>query len=207
VLRGRSRATEGIRMDIVVKGRKADVTEKFRQHTVDKLSKVERLNHKIIRIDVEVSEERNPRLTALKDRVELTCMSKGPIIRAEAAAADAYAALDLALDKLESRLRRAADKRRVHHGAHSPDSLRQGTTVIRDGDGSAPGTGELDGDDAAVVVREKTFDSPPMSLEDALHHMELVGHDFFLYADADTGQPSVVYRRKGYAYGVIRLKQ
>lgn len=193
-------------MDIVVKGRKADVTEKFRQHTVEKLSKVERLNHKIIRIDVEVSEERNPRLTAQKDRVELTCMSKGPIIRAEAAAADAYAALDLAMDKLEGRLRRAADKRRVHHGAHTPESLRQGNTVIRESEDSIEVHLD-DGDDAAIVVREKAFDSDPMSLEDALHHMELVGHDFFLYADADTGMASVVYRRKGYAYGVIRLKQ
>ncbi|MEO6715146.1 MAG: ribosome-associated translation inhibitor RaiA [Mycobacteriales bacterium] len=193
-------------MDIVVKGRKADVTEKFRQHTVEKLSKVERLNHKIIRIDVEVSEERNPRLIAQKDRVELTCMSKGPIIRAEAAAADAYAALDLAMDKLEGRLRRAADKKRVHHGAHTPESLRTGSTLRRHDD-PGPEPAAPDADEAAVVVREKAFDSVPMSLEDALHHMELVGHDFFLYADADTGRPSVVYRRKGYAYGVIRLNQ
>lgn len=197
-------------MDIVVKGRKADVSEKFRQHTLEKLSKVERLNHKIIRIDVEVSEERNPRLTSSKDRVELTCMSKGPIIRAEAAAADAYAALDLALDKLEGRLRRAADKRRVHYGAHSPDSLRQHGTAAAAEDGTIGTVVEFDeeeGEDPPHVVREKTFDSEPMNLEDALHHMELVGHDFFLFEDADTGLASVVYRRKGYAYGVIRLKQ
>jgi ribosomal subunit interface protein len=194
-------------MDIVVKGRKADVSEKFRQHTVDKLSKVERLNHRIIRIDVEVSKERNPRLTSQKDRVELTCMSKGPIIRAEAAAADAYAALDLALDKLEGRLRRAADKRRVHHGQHSPDSLRQGTTVMAPEADTGQEAAHDNAEEPQIVVREKTFDSEPMTLEDALHHMELVGHDFFLFPDADTGLASVVYRRKGYAYGVIRLKQ
>ncbi|MEP7055664.1 MAG: ribosome-associated translation inhibitor RaiA [Actinomycetota bacterium] len=194
-------------MDIVVKGRKADVSEKFRQHTVDKLSKVERLNHRIIRIDVEVSEERNPRLTSTKDRVELTCLSKGPIIRAEAAAADAYAALDLALDKLEGRLRRAADKRRVHYGQHSPDSLRQGTTAIAAGDEAFAELAADETDEPQIVVREKAFESEPMHLDDALHHMELVGHDFFLFADADSGLASVVYRRKGYAYGVIRLKQ
>jgi len=195
-------------MDIVVKGRKADVSEQFRQHTIDKLSKVERLNHKIIRIDVEVSEERNPRLTAFKDRVELTCLSKGPIIRAEAAAADAYAALDLALDKLEGRLRRSADKRRVHHGQHNPDSLRQGTTVLSpdSADNNAAPEAETP-DEPPNVVREKAVESTPTTLDDALHHMELVGHDFFLFSDADTGLPSVVYRRKGYAYGVIRLKQ
>jgi ribosomal subunit interface protein len=193
-------------MDIVVKGRKADVSEKFRQHTVEKLSKVERLNHKIIRIDVEVSEERNPRLTSYKDRVELTCMSKGPIIRAEAAAADAYAALDLALDKLEGRLRRAADKRRVHYGQHGPDSLRQASAVSPD-DGAGAEVATDDVDEPQIVVREKHFVSEPMSLDDALHQLELVGHDFYLFADADTGLASVVYRRKGYAYGVIRLKQ
>jgi ribosomal subunit interface protein len=194
-------------MDIVVKGRKADVSEKFRQHTVDKLSKVERLNHRIIRIDVEVSEERNPRLTSQRDRVELTCLSKGPIIRAEAAAADAYAALDLALDKLEGRLRRAADKRRVHYGQHSPDSLRQGTPALPSERAGGEDASFEDDDEAHVVVREKAFVSDPMTLEDALHQLELVGHDFYLFADADTGLASVVYRRKGYAYGVIRLKQ
>lgn len=194
-------------MDIVVKGRKAEVTEKFRQHTVDKLSKVERLNHRIIRIDVEVSEERNPRLTAHKDRVELTCLSKGPIIRAEAAAADAYAALDLALDKLEGRLRRAADKRRVHHGQHNPESLRQGGTVVSPAPVESHEAPVEDAEEQQVVVREKAFQSAPMTLDDALHHMELVGHDFFLFPDVDTGLASVVYRRKGYAYGVIRLKQ
>lgn len=194
-------------MDIVVKGRKADVSEKFRQHTVDKLTKVERLNHKIIRIDVEVSQERNPRLSAQKDRVELTCLSKGPIIRAEAAAADAYAALDLALDKLEGRLRRAADKRRVHHGQHSPESLRQGATIVEPQEEGLRDEAQDDADDPQIVVREKTFDNEAMTLDDALHHMELVGHDFFLFADSESGLASVVYRRKGYAYGVIRLKQ
>ena len=196
-------------MDIVVKGRKAEVTEKFRQHTVDKLTKVERLNHKIIRIDVEVSEERNPRLTAQKDRVELTCLSKGPIIRAEAAAADPYAALDLAMDKLEARLRRDHDKRRVHHGQHNPETLRTGENAVSplpaDDSSAAPDVDD-DTQEPQIVVREKELESVPMSLDDALHHMELVGHDFFLYPDADTGLVSVVYRRKGYAYGVIRLK-
>jgi ribosomal subunit interface protein len=199
-------------MDIVVKGRKAEVTDSFRQHTVDKLSKVQRLNQRIIRIDVEVSEERNPRLNSHKDRVELTCLSKGPVIRAEAAAPDPYAALDLALDKLEGRLRRAADKRRVHHGAHSPEALHAAAAtnnVATATNAAIDSTIHEDVDHVEApleVVRDKTVQSDPMTLDDALHHMELVGHDFFLFPDAATGLASVVYRRKGYAYGVIRLE-
>jgi ribosomal subunit interface protein len=202
-------------MDIVVKGHRAEVTEKFRQHAIDKLSKIERLNHRIIRLDVEVSEERNPRQNGQKERVELTCVSKGPVIRAEAAAPDPYVALDIAVGKLESRLRRSADKRRVHHGQRTPESLADATAVNGHRAERPPASADAPADEQTadyedeppVVVREKIHVADPMSLDDALLRMELVGHDFFLFADADTGQPSVVYRRKGYAYGVIRLKQ
>lgn len=201
-------------MDIVVKGRRAEVTEKFRQHAIDKLSKIERLNHRIIRLDVEVSEERNPRQNGQKERVELTCVSKGPVIRAEAAAPDPYVALDLAMDKLEARLRRGADKRRVHHGQRTPESLADATApngqraeVVHPPETTAVDEADETEDEPRIVVREKIHEAQPMSLDDAMHQMELVGHDFFLFADRDTGHPSVVYRRKGYAYGVIRLKQ
>ncbi len=198
-------------MDIVVKGRKAEVSDKFRHHATEKLDKVQRLDHRIIRLEVEVSEERNPRQSDSKQRVEVTCLSKGPVIRAEAAATDPYAAFDLALDKLEARLRRAADKRRVHHGMKTPHSIH---TPSAQAAAPAAMPEPVAVDDAAgaegefgFVVREKIFESRAMSLDDALFEMELVGHDFFLFADADTGLPSVVYRRKGYDYGVIRLKQ
>lgn len=203
-------------MDIVVKGRKAEVSDKFRHHATEKLGKLERLNHRIIRLEVEVSEERNPRLSDTRQRVEVTCLSKGPAIRAEAAATDPYAALDLALDKLEARLRRAADKRRVHHGLKTPDSLHAPSAhaaqapVAEEAPAAVPAEGEEEAGapsgEFGFVVREKIFESRPMSLENALFEMELVGHDFFLFADVDTGLPSVVYRRKGYDYGVIRLK-
>jgi ribosomal subunit interface protein len=202
-------------VDIVVKGRGAEVSEKFRQHAAEKLSKVERLDHRIIRLEVELCAEHNPRLASVKDRVEVTCLSKGPVIRAEAASADPYAALDMALDKLEGRLRRAADKRRVHHGLRTPESIH---SPAAHANGSMPaGEGEAAADAAehtehteveevgGVVVREKTFEGQPMTLDEALFQMELVGHDFFLFPDAGTGLPSVVYRRKGYDYGVIRL--
>ena len=194
-------------MDIVVKGRHADVSKSFKEHATDKLLKVERLDHRIIRLEVEVSEERNPRQAGLRERVEVTCFSKGPIVRAEAAAAEPFAALDLAIDKLQARLRRAADKRRVHHGTRSPESLHStlaasGVPASQPDDAAAV---EVDDEPLGLVVREKKVETAPMSLEDALLQMELVGHDFFLYPDVDTGLASVVYRRHGYDYGVIRL--
>ena len=201
-------------MDIVVKGRGTEVSDKFRQQATDKLSKVERLDHRIIRLEVELCAEHNPRMSAVKDRVEVTCLSKGPVIRAEASSTDPYAALDLALAKLEARLRRAADKRRVHHGLRTPESIhspaahangpRPATAAAEEPDADAVGTADEE-ETSGVVVREKVFEGTPMTLDEALFQMELVGHDFFLFPDAETGLPSVVYRRKGYDYGVIRL--
>lgn len=201
-------------MDIVVKGRGTEVSDKFRQHATDKLAKVERLDHRIYRLEVELHEEHNPRLSSVKDRVEVTCLSKGPVIRAEAASTDPYAALDLALAKLESRLRRAADKRRVHHGLRTPESIHSPAAhangsrpapAEEEPDADAVGTAAGEEEAGGVVVREKVFEGTPMTLDEALFQMELVGHDFFLFPDAETGLPSVVYRRKGYDYGVIRL--
>lgn len=205
-------------MDIVVKGRHTEVSERFRRHVTEKLAKVERLDPKVIRIDVEVSKEHNPRLADRCERVELTCVSRGPVIRAEANADDVYAALDLAFGRLESRLRRSADRRRVHHGNRTPVSVAAATASLTI-DGTRPGGGEgeagsigtrreggivVEGE-GPLVVREKTHEASPMTLDQALYEMELVGHDFFLFVDADSQQPSVVYRRRGYDYGVIRL--
>ncbi len=194
-------------MDIVVKGRNTDVSKSFKEHVTDKLLKVERLDHRIIRLEVEVTEEQNPRLAGMRERVEVTCISKGPIVRAEASAADQLAALDLVVDKLEARLRRAADKRRVHHGTRSPESLHSTMAAngVRSTDPAPDDAAEVDDEAVGVVVREKKVEAGPMTLEDALFQMELVGHDFFLYPDADTGTASVVYKRHGYDYGVIRL--
>ena len=100
-------------MEVIVRGRHITVPARFRQHAAAKLAKLEKLDQKAVRIDVEVSEERNPRQSDRRERVELTIRSRGPAIRAEAAADDRYAALDLAFAKLESRLRRAADRRKV----------------------------------------------------------------------------------------------
>ena len=199
-------------MDIVVKGRNTEVSERFRMHIAEKLSKIEKLDPKVISVDVECSQERNPRLADQRERIEITIRSRGPVMRAEAAAQDCYAALDAAVAKLEGRLRRATDRRKVHHGAKTPVSVATATaTLDRTGSDSAGDTLESavgygsSSEVGPMFVREKVHEAAPINLDQALYEMELVGHDFYLFVDAETAQPSVVYRRRAYDYGVIRL--
>jgi ribosomal subunit interface protein len=275
-------------MEITFKGRRTSVPERFRRHASAKLAKLEKLDHNAIRVDVEVSTERNPRQADRSERVELTVRSRGPAIRAEAAADDRYAALDLAFTKLEGRLRKAAERRKVRKGdltvrstdalaavaaapaeasamaadsvvladvaipaIPAPDSaaMLKGTPVGRKANDRANGRAnghrraemvvplpalpddESDDDydfvgfskgaeaeagisgllpiqmegDGPLVVREKFHASHSMTIDQALFEMELVGHAFFAYHDSDCGKFSVVYRRCGYDYGVIRL--
>ena len=245
-------------MEIIVKGRQLTVPPRFRQHAIAKLARLEKLDAKAVRIDVEVSEERNPRQSDHRERVELTIRSRGPAIRAEASADDRYTAFDLALAKIESRLRRAADRRKVKHGdnitvrspevlagvmpavATAPDELavsprrsRSNGHSAHNGHGVArPRTGDLDDQaasaefdladfdgaeaasqfvpikmegDGPLVLREKVHAATPMTIDQALLEMELVGHDFYLFHDRDCDRFSVVYRRRGYDSGVIRL--
>ncbi|WP_405925274.1 ribosome hibernation-promoting factor, HPF/YfiA family [Streptomyces sp. NBC_00035] len=210
-------------MDIVVKGRKTEVPERFRKHVAEKLKleKIQKLDGKVISLDVEVSKEPNPRQADRCDRVEITLRSRGPVIRAEAAASDPYAALDLAADKLEARLRKQHDKRYTRRGtgrisaAEVADRVPGAATL--NGDGSVVHDEEPDSvptkkvgplevmGEGPLVVREKTHVAAPMSLDQALYEMELVGHDFYLFVDSETKEPSVVYRRHAYDYGVIHL--
>ncbi len=203
-------------MDIVVRGRNVEVPDHYRQHVAEKLSRIERYDDRIIRADVELLHEKNPRQSESCQRVEITCRTRGPVVRAEACAADFHKALDIASERLETKFRRAADRRRVHHGRHTPTSVAAATGALIDPPPSAVALAEPDAtaealgpgepfDGPGQVVREKEHPAKPMTLEQAMFEMELVGHDFFLFADADSGRPSVVYRRKGYDYGVIRL--
>ena len=231
-------------MEVIVRGRHITVPARFRQHAAAKLAKLEKLDQKAVRIDVEVSEERNPRQSDRRERVELTIRSRGPAIRAEAAADDRYAALDLAFAKLESRLRRAADRRKVKDtvSVRSPGVLAGAMPEAPPGPGAGPpaAASEMNGHGAArsrpgeagdadarsdpdqaepesglvpiqmegdgpLVLREKVHAASPMTIDQALLQMELVGHDFYLFHDRDCDRFSVVYRRRGYDYGVIRL--
>ena len=237
-------------MDIVVKGRNVEVPDHYRQHVAEKLHKVERYDGKIIRVDVELSHEKNPRQSGNCQRVEITCVSRGPVVRAEACSGDFYSALDLAITKLDARLRRCADRRRVHRGRHAPVSVAAATSGLEvasedlvtatiaaqtaaegvAGRSTATNGGSPDGrattgytsydeDDAGLldlpydqaedqpwhIVRLKEHTTEPMTVDDALFQMEMVGHDFFLFMDKESGRPSVVYRRRAYDYGVIAL--
>ncbi|MBC8092724.1 MAG: ribosome-associated translation inhibitor RaiA [Pseudonocardia sp.] len=220
-------------MEIVVTGRNVEVPEHFRVHVAEKVARLERYDHKIAGLEVELFHERNRRQLKVCQRVELTGRGCGPVARAEACAQDFYAALDAAVAKLEARLRRSHDRRRVNDrrtrimaGAANGratallEETRPADAVLDD---SAPldipgPRGHADdlppdlppeAHDAdpvpGRVVRRKVHTADPMSVDDALSRMELVGHDFYLFADAASGVPSVVYRRRGYDYGVIRL--
>lgn len=223
-------------MDIIVKGRHTGVNDKFRDHAATKLAKFEKLDQKVIRVDVEVSRERNPRIVERRERVEITIVSRGPAVRAEAAAGDRFVALDAALDKLDTRIRRLGERRkdarkgkgpkvadRAAPAAPVPPAAPSGAPSRSaaadagaddherrarrpDGYGDRVVAIDMDGD-GPLVVREKTHRSRPMTIEQALFEMELVGHDFYLFRDGEDGMPSVVYRRRGYDYGVIRLAE
>jgi ribosomal subunit interface protein len=257
-------------VDIVITGRRTEVTDRFRRLAEEKLAKVSQFSPTAFRIDVELSHERNPRQSSHCERVEITVRDKGPVIRAEACAEDLLAALDLAFGKLLERLRRSGDRKKVHHGRHAPASVRgvgAGGDPAAGGDAEGGGAavglavaerpvhygrwveGDLNGRhnghrkergaasngrstsvdgadvdeftdlveradlpkgaedlaDSPVVIRTKDHEATPMTIDQALYEMELVGHDFFLFVDAACGKPSVVYRRRGWNYGVIRL--
>jgi ribosomal subunit interface protein len=233
-------------MEITFKGRQTDVPARFKDYATAKLNRLEKLDQKALSVDVELSVERNPRQASQKERVELTIWSRGPAIRAEAAAEDRIAALDLALAKLGSRLRRALGRRKNHHGAgigavtgasggitggagpgdrpgglnaasipagrqaqhDEPEPQGQEHLVQRQPDDDAVADSvvpiKMEGD-GPLVVRQKFHHAKPISIDQALLEMELVGHDFYLFHDIEQDAPSVVYRRHGYHYGVIRL--
>lgn len=206
------------RMETVVRGRNVVVPDHYRQHVSEKLAKLERYDGKIIRVDVELTHERNPRQTGRCQQIEITWRTRGPVVRSEACAEDFYKALDIAVERLERRLRQAADRRRVHHGRRNPDSIAavaadtaevfqmpQLGAHLNGANGHHPEPDDAEYDGPGQVVRLKEHPAKPMTVDQALLEMELVGHDFYLFSDADSGRPSVVYRRHAYDYGLIRL--
>lgn len=202
--------------DVQVSGRNVEIPEHFRIHVMDKLSRVERFDPSIFRFDVELHHERNRRQSKVCQRLEITAVGKGPVVRGEACADNFYAALDTALSKLQSRLRRTKDRRKVHHGLRTPISVAEATAAADPAlNGQAPAESAGEDDRWAAhnplaagpgqIVRIKEHEAIPMTVDDALYEMELVGHDFFLFHDKETEKPSVVYRRHAFDYGVIRL--
>jgi ribosomal subunit interface protein len=217
-------------MDINIIGRNLGITDRFREYATEKSEKVSHLAERAISFEIKVSRH-NEKLGGQNgdDRVELTLVGPKAVVRSEATGPDKYAAFDIALGKLLERVRRAKDRRKVHRGQHRPTSLREASTdgfsavglaaapvAVLDQvrTGSLPAvsdeteeTAETEEEYCPVVIRKKVFASVPMTVDDALYYMELVGHDFYLFVDQETKRPSVVYRRKGWDYGVISLDE
>ncbi|WJX98974.1 ribosome hibernation-promoting factor, HPF/YfiA family [Curtobacterium sp. SP.BCp] len=214
-------------MDVTITGRNVGVTDRFRTYVEQKSEKIDVLADRALAFEVRISRHNEKSGGAGgEDRVELMLIGPGPLVRAESAASDKYAAFDLAFARLTERLRRARDRRKVHRGRHRPTSVGEASGSAFENLGVTPADGKLlqsvatgavptvdadahdEPEDEAycpVVIREKVFEAAPMTVDDALYHMELVGHDFYLFVDAATGRPSVVYRRKGWDYGVIGI--
>ncbi len=201
-------------MEIVVTGRNSEISDRFREHVADKLQRIDKFDarQRITRVEVEVTHEKNPRQHDKAAKVEMTLRSPGPAIRVEAVSPDQHSALDAAMDKLEVRLRKIVDRQRRHRDKHMPGTLEEAAADlfrVEDPVDDGPevrqvASMEVQGD-GPLVVREKEHESKAMTLDQALYEMELVGHDFYLFVEKDSMKPSVVYRRKGYDYGVLRL--
>lgn len=215
-------------MDIDITGRNIDITDRFRAYATEKSDKVAHLADRALALEIKASRHAEGKGASGGDRVELTLIGKGPVVRAEASGADKYAAFDIAIGRLLERVRRAKDRRKVHRGQHRPTSLRDAAAddfsvvAIQPADAAVleqlsagvvpaqaaepePVKDEVEEPYCPVVIRKKVFASVSMTVDDAVDYMELVGHDFYLFIDSETGRPSVVYRRKGWDYGVIGL--
>ncbi|WP_066516749.1 ribosome hibernation-promoting factor, HPF/YfiA family [Curtobacterium ammoniigenes] len=214
-------------MDVTITGRNVGITDRFRSYVEEKSAKIDALADRALAFEIRVSRHHeksggNPG----DDRVELTLVGPGPLVRAESTASDKYAAFDLAFARIMERLRRAKDRKKVHRGRHRPTSVAEAAgrsfadmgvvpadgglieTVATGAIPVVPAAEEQDDDVyCPVVIRRKVFSANPMTVDDALYFMELVGHDFYLFTDSETGRPSVVYRRKGWDYGVIAIDE
>jgi ribosomal subunit interface protein len=198
--------------EVVVKGRNVEIPDHFRIHVAEKLARLERFDKTIYMFDVELDHEKNRRQRKNCQHVEITARGRGPVVRGEACADSFYAALEAAVAKLEARLRRGKDRRKIHYGDKRPVSVAEATAAIAP-DFDIPAASSAPSPDASAaeehipgrVVRTKEHPDRPMTVDDALYEMELVGHDFFLFHDKETDKPTVVYRRHAYDYGLIRL--
>jgi ribosomal subunit interface protein len=198
-------------MDVLITGRHCQIPDEFRARVTEKIAAVEKLKDRVIRLEVQVSAHGSRRQPGESTQVEITLHGRGPVVRAEASAEDKTVAFDRAMDRLMAQLRRASDRRKTHRGLRGQALIEDASVlaVAPEHDDDRPEVRNIAGlevtGDGPLVVREKHFAAVPLTLAQALDEMELVGHDFFVYVDAQTGAPSAVYRRKAYDYGVIHL--
>jgi len=199
--------------EVQVTGRNVEVPDHYRVYVAQKLARLERFDRSIYRFDVELEHERNRRQRKNCQHVEITARGRGPVVRGEGCADSFYGAFEAAVHKLENRLRRSKDRRKVHYGDKTPVSLHQATAAVdaveafaqNNDAGPAAEHVAVEEHEPGRIVRTKDHPAKPMTVDDALYEMELVGHDFFLFHDKESDRPSVVYRRHAYDYGLIRL--
>jgi ribosomal subunit interface protein len=203
-------------MEVIISAKNLMVSDRFREYVAERTHKIEVLTHRVESLTIKVTRHDHSKTSGPEDQVELTVFEPGHVVRAEAQAGDKFAAFDVALDKLAERLRRAADRHKVHRGQHRQASVAEMTAsdfasldiVPVDGD-VLEGRTHADQHEegwSPIVIRRKEFKGEPMTVDDAIYQMEMVGHDFFLFHHLETGKPSVVYRRKGWNFGVLTLK-
>jgi putative sigma-54 modulation protein len=176
-------------MRLQVKGRNLEVSDQIRQYAEDKLAKLDRLVKDPTRIELELAVEKNPSISA-NQVAEATVWTKGPVLRARETSEDMKASIDQLVDKLERQVKRYRDKRRPRkHDRH-------------DGPAPEPAPEELP-DEGPTIVKTKQFAIKPMAPDEAVLQLELVGHDFFVFRNAESNEINVVYRRRDGDYGLI----
>jgi ribosomal subunit interface protein len=206
-------------MDIAIVGRHTKVTEQMRARIEDRIAKLAVLAPRATRADVHVCHERNPKIGADRERVEITLHGRN-VMRSEASAVDREAALELAVARLTEQLRRMHERKAHRHQgkpglravpvmAPAPmgDDAQERVQDVQSWEGAPEGsTREVPIDGTPIVIRSKTHEAAPMTVPEAIDQMELVGHDFFMFHDIDSDLPSAVYRRRGWTYGVLHLE-
>ena len=173
-------------MRLQVKGKNLDVSDSIRSYAEDKLRKLERQLADPTQIELELSVERNPSISA-NHVAEATIWTKGPTLRAREASADMRASIDQLVDKLERQVKRYRQKRRRRTGRDNGSNFEPARAA----------------NDEPVIVKTKQFAVKPMTPEEAVLQLELIGHDFFVFQNADSGEVNVVYRRRDGHYGLI----
>lgn len=213
-------------MEIVITGRHTQINQRFRDVVESKMNRVTAIAPDAQRVQIVLTHEGNPRQADTAKRVEITVVAGSTVIRAEASSTDQYSALDMALDKLTLRLRRTRDRRKDHRRGYSemvpvdmgvvepevettveePEEAESNSADVAVASDLGPGESvEVSVGDTPIVIRRKLHIAEPMSIDEALYEMELIGHDFFLFVNKETMRPSVVYRRHGWSYGVFEI--
>ena len=177
-------------MQLQVKGKNVEVSDPIRTYAEEKLRKLERHLADPTRVELELSLEKNPSI-AENHIAEATIWTKGPTLRARESSTDWHASIDELITKMERQAKRYNEKRHNHnHHGHG------GSVVLE----TAP---VVPGEETPVIVKMKQFPVKPMTPEEAVLQLELIGHDFFVFKNSEVGELAVVYRRRDGNYGLI----